>query len=103
MLRATARHHSPVDAQATGQRCAVVAGLVPESSVVTREPVDLSGMPVAPTTLVLPLRDNSLKPALQCQFIDNLGIVDEVVEIDTCHNVMMSEPARLAELLLARR
>jgi pimeloyl-ACP methyl ester carboxylesterase len=85
------------------QRRAVVAGLVPESGVVTREPVDRSGMPDAPTTWVLPLRDNSLKPALQRQFIDNLGNVDEVVEIDTCHNVMMSEPVRLAELLLARR
>jgi len=85
------------------QRRAVVAGLVPESSVVTREPVDRTGAPDVSTTWVLPLRDHSLKPALQRQFIDNLGNVDEVVEIDTCHNVMMSEPAGLAELLLARR
>jgi pimeloyl-ACP methyl ester carboxylesterase len=84
------------------QKRAVVAGLVPESAVVTREPVDRSGMPSRPTTWVLTARDHSLKPAAQRQFIANLGHVDDVVEIDTCHNVMMSEPTKLAELLLAR-
>jgi hypothetical protein len=60
-------------------------------------------MPDLPTTWVLPLRDNSLKPTQQRSFIANLGNVDEVIEIDTCHNVMMSEPDRLAALLLQRR
>lgn len=86
-----------------GQKRRVVAGLVTESGVVTKEPVDRSNMPDVPTTWVLTLRDNSLKPAMQREFIANLGYVDDVVEVDTCHNVMMSEPARLADLLLARR
>lgn len=85
------------------QKRRVVAELVPDSAVVTKEPVDRSQMPDLPTTWVLPLRDNSLKPAQQRDFIANLGNVDEVIEIDTCHNVMMSEPDRLAGLLLQRR
>jgi pimeloyl-ACP methyl ester carboxylesterase len=84
------------------QKRAVVAGLVSESGVVTKEPVDRSAMPDVPTTWIVTLRDNSLKPGLQRQFIANLGNVDEVVEIDTCHNAMASEPDRLAALLLAR-
>jgi pimeloyl-ACP methyl ester carboxylesterase len=85
------------------QKRQVVAGLVSDSATITKEPVDRSGMPDLPTTWILPLQDHSLRPALQREFIANLGNVDEVVEIDTCHNVMMSEPDRLAELLLARR
>jgi pimeloyl-ACP methyl ester carboxylesterase len=85
------------------QRREVVAGLVPESSVVTRQPVDRSRMPDVPTTWVVTMRDNSLRPDLQREFVANLGNVDEVVEVDTCHNVMMSEPRELAVLLLTRR
>jgi pimeloyl-ACP methyl ester carboxylesterase len=84
------------------QRRAVVAGLVPESGVVTRQVVDRSGMPDLPTTWVLTRQDNSLRPALQREFAANLGNVDEIVEIDTCHNVMMSEPDELARVLLSR-
>jgi pimeloyl-ACP methyl ester carboxylesterase len=84
------------------QKRLVVAELVPDSAVVTQEPVDRSRMVDLPTTWVLTLQDNSLKPRLQREFIINLGNVDEVVEVDTCHNIMMSEPDRLAELLLAR-
>lgn len=85
------------------QKRQVVAGLVPESGVITKEPVDRSSMPDLPTTWVVTLRDHSLKPGLQREFVSNLGNVDEVVEVDTCHNVMMSEPDLLAELLLSRR
>ena len=85
------------------QQRQVVAGLVAESAAVTTEPVDRSAMPDLPTTWIVTLRDNSLKPKLQREFIANLGNVDEVIELDTCHNAMMSEPDRLANLLLARR
>lgn len=84
-------------------RALVVAGLVKESATVTREPVDRSAMPDLPTTWVLTLRDNSLKPAAQRAFAQNLGNVDEIIEIDACHNVMMSEPQELARIILARR
>lgn len=84
------------------QQAEVVAGLVPESGVVTKQPVDRSAMPDLPTTWVLTMRDHSLRPPLQREFIANLGNVDEVVEIDTCHNVMLSEPDELARVLLSR-
>jgi hypothetical protein len=35
-------------------------------------------------------------------FIDNLGGVDEVVELDTCHDAMVSDPRGLAAILAAR-
>lgn len=82
------------------QRKEVVAGLVPESSAIAREPVDRSDMPDRPTTWILTARDHSLRPRLQRQFIANLGNVDEVVVVDACHDVMISEPEELAELLL---
>jgi pimeloyl-ACP methyl ester carboxylesterase len=84
------------------QKRQVVAGLVADSGVVTRENVDRSGVPDLPTTWILTLKDNSLRPPAQRQSIANLGNVDEVIEIDACHNAMMSEPALLAGLLLAR-
>jgi pimeloyl-ACP methyl ester carboxylesterase len=79
-----------------------VEGLVSESSGITREPVDRRGMPKVPTTWLLTKRDNSLRPARQREFAANLGSVDEIIEIDTCHNAMMSEPELLADLLLER-
>lgn len=84
------------------QRRAVVAGLVPESAVVTREPVDRSALPDLPTTWIITQRDHSVRPKLQRRFIANLGGVDEVLELDTCHNAMVSEPHRLASMILDR-
>jgi hypothetical protein len=84
------------------QKAAVVAGLVPDSASITREPVDRSEMPDLPTTWILTLRDHSLRPKLQRRCIDNLGAVDEVIEIDTCHNAMLSEPDQLARLIIDR-
>jgi pimeloyl-ACP methyl ester carboxylesterase len=80
----------------------VVAELVPDSVAVVHEPVDRRAMPDLPTTWILTLRDHSLKPKSQRRFIEHLGNVDEVIEVDTCHNIMMSEPRKLAELLLER-
>ncbi len=84
------------------QKTQVVAGLVSESAALTREPVDRSAMPDIDTTWIITKHDNSLKPASQREFIANLGNVNEVIEIDTCHNAMMSEPTQLAAMLLAR-
>jgi pimeloyl-ACP methyl ester carboxylesterase len=85
------------------QRRMMLDGLVPESAAVTREAVDRSAMPDMATTWILTLRDRSLRPAQQRRFAANLGRVDEVVEIDTCHDAMISEPDRLATMLLSRR
>lgn len=72
-----------------------------ESPKVTIEPVDRSDYPDVPATWILPLRDKAVNPALQRKFMQNLGRVDEVVEIDTCHNAMVTEPEAVANAILA--
>lgn len=77
--------------------------LVPEATTIVGEPVDRSGLSDrVPRTWVLTLRDHAVPPRQQRQFIENLGGVDDVVEIDTCHNAMISKPEELAAILLAR-
>lgn len=77
--------------------------LVPESLSIVHEPVDRSRMPAeVPRTWILTLRGHVLPIRDQRRFIANLGGVDEVVELDTCHNAMTSEPAELASILLRR-
>ena len=71
-----------------------------ESPKVTVEPVDRSDYPDVPATWILPLRDRAVNVALQRTFIENLGRVDEVLEVDTCHNAMVSEPVAVAKILL---
>jgi hypothetical protein len=71
-----------------------------ESPKVTLEPVDRSAYPNVPATWVLPLRDRAVNPSLQRQFMRNLGRVDEVIELDTCHNAMVTEPEAVAEAIL---
>ena len=51
---------------------------------------------------MLTLRDKSLPPRQQRRFIENLGGVDEVIELDTCHNAMISMPDELAAILVGR-
>lgn len=78
--------------------------LVAESLSIVHEPVDRSRMPTdIPRTWVLTLRDHVLSVEDQHRFIANLGGVDEVIELDTCHNAMISEPAELASILLRQR
>jgi pimeloyl-ACP methyl ester carboxylesterase len=81
----------------------VTSHLHPDSVGVTRQPVSRVGLPrTVPRTWVLPLRDRSLRPDKQRMFIDNLGGVDEVVELDTCHDAMASDPRGLAAILAER-
>ena len=81
-----------------------LAHLHPESAGIAGQKVSRAKLPAEiPRSWILLLQDRALSPAKQRRFIENLGGVEEVLEIDTCHNAMISEPARLAELLLARR
>ena len=41
-------------------------------------------------------------PKLQRKYIEALGGVRTLIEIDTCHCLMVSEPKRLAEILVDR-
>jgi pimeloyl-ACP methyl ester carboxylesterase len=72
-----------------------------EAATVLAEPVSQEGMPVVPRTWVIPLRDRAQPPARQREAIERLGIAD-VVELDACHDVMVSHPDELAGVLAER-
>jgi pimeloyl-ACP methyl ester carboxylesterase len=75
----------------------------PESASVVLEAVDRSQMPGrVPRTWILTKRDRALSPKTQRRSIEALGGVQTLIEVDTCHNLMISEPKRLAEILVER-
>lgn len=77
--------------------------LYAESLRILTEKVSRRGMPGdIPRTWILTRRDRALAPKLQRKYIDALGGVQTLIEIDTCHMVMVSEPERLAEILVER-
>jgi pimeloyl-ACP methyl ester carboxylesterase len=80
----------------TGKLCA-------ESLRILTEKVSRRGMPddIA-RTWILTLRDRAIAPKLQRKYIESLGGVQTLIPIDTCHMVMVSEPERLAEILVQR-
>lgn len=85
------------------QRAVVYAQLCPEAPGPFHEPVRRAGLPAAvPRTWLLTLRDRANPARRQRTAIANLGAVEEVVELDTCHDAMVSEPAALAAILAAR-
>lgn len=59
-------------------------------------------LPSVPKTWVLLTADRLLKPRQQREFIANLGGVDEIVQLNSCHDAMISAPAAVAELVAAR-
>jgi pimeloyl-ACP methyl ester carboxylesterase len=74
-----------------------------ESPSVIFEKADRSGLPdEVPRTWILTLRDRALSVRSQLESIAGLGGVHTVLPMDTCHNLMVSEPALLAETLAAR-
>ena len=85
------------------QRAFSLSVLIPDASRLALETVDRSGLPdQIPRSWVLTRRDRSLPPRQQRRFIENLGGVEEVIELDTCHNVMISMPDELAAILIGR-
>lgn len=77
--------------------------LYPESLRILTENVSWRGMPNnISRTWILTLRDRALTPKLQRKNIEALGGVQTLIEIDTCHMVMVSEPERLAQTLVDR-
>lgn len=73
----------------------------PDTSRVLLERVHRA-LPPVPRTWVLLTKDRAVPPKVQRRHIDNLGGVDEVVLLETCHEALVSEPAALAEILAAR-
>jgi pimeloyl-ACP methyl ester carboxylesterase len=77
--------------------------LYPESLRILTEKMSRRGMPDdVHRTWILTLRDRALAPKVQRKYIDSLGGVQTLIEIDTCHMVMVSEPERLAQILVER-
>jgi pimeloyl-ACP methyl ester carboxylesterase len=77
--------------------------LYPESSRIPVEKVTRLGMPdEVPRTWILTLRDRIHSAKEQRASIEAIGGVQEVIEMDTCHGLMVSEPERLAEILVER-
>lgn len=58
-----------------------------------------------PHTYVVCTRDNTVRPALQRRFADEIGQISstpvEVVELDSSHSPFLSRPAELAEVIAA--
>jgi hypothetical protein len=77
--------------------------LYAESLRILTEKVSRRGMPEdIPRAWILTKRDRALAPKLQRKYIDSLGGVQAVIEMDTCHMLMVSEPERLAGILVER-
>ena len=86
------------------QRRFTLARSCQESPSIMIENVDRSGIPDdVPRTWILTRRDRSqVSPKMQRQYIEALGGVQTLIEVDTCHMLMVSEPERLAEILVGR-
>jgi len=75
--------------------------LYAESLRIITEKVTRRGMPGdIPRTWVLTRRDRALAPKLQRAYAAGLGGVQTLVEIGTCHMLMVSEPERLAQIFI---
>jgi pimeloyl-ACP methyl ester carboxylesterase len=77
--------------------------LYAESLRILTEKVSRRGMPdEVPRTWILTRRDRALAPKVQRKYIEALGGVSTLIEMDTCHFMMISEPDRLAGILVER-
>ena len=77
--------------------------LYAESLRILSEKVSRRGMPNdIPRTWILTRRDRALAPKVQRRYIEALGGVSTLIEMDTCHFMMISEPERLAGILIER-
>lgn len=85
------------------QRRFTLSRLHPESVSIITEPVRCRGLPNdVPRSWILTLRDRSLSQRAQYRSIAALGGVQTLIPIDTCHDLMISEPRLLAEILIER-
>jgi hypothetical protein len=85
------------------QRAYALTRIYGESPRVIAETVDRRDLPdEVPRTWIMTLRDRALSVRQQRGCISALGGVDTLICIDTCHDLMYSEPGRLAEILIER-
>jgi len=91
------------NAMSREKRTYALSRLYPESARVISERVDRRDLPAeVPRTWIMTLRDRALSLRQQQRCIESLGGVDTLVCLDTCHDLMYSEPQRLAAILLER-
>ena len=85
------------------QRRIIADSLCPEAGWLISEHVTRQGLdPAIPRTWVLTRRDRGMTPSQQRRSIENLGGVDECLELDAPHDAMVSHPDALADILLER-
>jgi pimeloyl-ACP methyl ester carboxylesterase len=85
------------------QRAFTLSRLYGEAANVIFESVDRSDLPDdVPRTWIMTLRDRALSTRQQLAAIESLGGVDTMISLDGCHNVMVSNPAGLAAILIDR-
>lgn len=86
-----------------GQRRFALSRIHPEAVVIVTEPADRRDMPDdVPRTWIMTLRDRPLSVRTQYRSITALGGVQTLIPVDTCHDLMISEPALLATILIER-
>jgi pimeloyl-ACP methyl ester carboxylesterase len=77
--------------------------LYAESLRILTEKVSRRGMPDdIRRTWILTRRDRALAPKVQQKYIDALGGVQTLIEMDTCHMMLVSEPEQTAKILVER-
>ena len=85
------------------QRRFTLSRMHAEAATIITEPVDRSDLPDdVPRTWILTLRDHALFRRTQLRSIAALGGVQTLIPVDTCHDLMISEPRLLAEILIER-
>jgi len=85
------------------QREFALSRLCPESARIPGEPVDRSALPDdVPRTWILTTRDRALSIKSQQASIAALGGAETVIPIDACHDLMISHPERVAQILIER-
>jgi pimeloyl-ACP methyl ester carboxylesterase len=85
------------------RRRLMLSRLYRESPNVIFEPADRSDLPEGvPRTWIMTLDDRALSIRQQLGAIASLGGVDTMVCLDGCHDVMYSDPAKLAGILARR-
>jgi len=85
------------------QREWMLSRLCGEAANVIFETADRSALPDdVPRTWIMTLRDRALSTRQQLTAIESLGGVDTMICLDGCHDVMVSDPAGLAGILLDR-
>jgi len=85
------------------QREFALSRLCGEAANVIFESVDRSDLPDdVPRTWIMTLRDRALSARQQLTAIESLGGVDTMICLDGCHDVMVSDPAGLAGILVDR-